>query len=61
MKPASPIENLTPLGFTVVELLATVAIIFTIAAMAIPRFFAAVDQAKIARAVADVHAIGTGV
>ena len=60
-KPASFSNHLTPQGLTVVELLVTVAIIFTIAAIAIPRFLAAIDQAKVARAVGDIRAIGTGI
>lgn len=49
------------LGFTLIELLVTVAIIFTVAAIAIPHFLVAIDQAKIARAVGDIHTIGTAV
>jgi general secretion pathway protein G len=60
-KPAPSSNNLISQGFTVIELLVTVAIILTIAAIAIPRFLAAIDQAKIARAVGDVHTIGTAV
>jgi general secretion pathway protein G len=48
-------------GFTVVELLVATAIIVTIAAIAIPNFLAAVERAKIARAVGDIHAIGTSI
>jgi general secretion pathway protein G len=60
-QPVSVCNNLTRQGFTVVELLVTVAIILTIAAIAIPRFLAAIDQAKVARAVGDIRAIGTGI
>jgi general secretion pathway protein G len=45
-------------GFTVVELLITISIILTIAAIAIPNLMAALDQAKIARAVGDIRTIG---
>ncbi len=48
-------------GFTVIELLITVAIILTIAALAIPNLLAAVKQAKIAKAVGDIHSIGTDI
>ncbi|HSS97114.1 MAG TPA: prepilin-type N-terminal cleavage/methylation domain-containing protein [Terriglobales bacterium] len=48
-------------GFTVVELLIVVAIIFTISAIAVPNLFAAMDQVKIARAVGDIHTIGLAV
>jgi type II secretory pathway pseudopilin PulG len=52
---------MSPPRFTVIELLVTIAIILTIAAIAIPRFLAAIEKAKIARAVGDIHTIGTGV
>ena len=48
-------------GFTVVELLIVVAIIFTISAIAVPNLMAAMDQAKIARAVGDIQTIGIAV
>jgi general secretion pathway protein G len=48
-------------GFTLIELLVTIAIILTIAAIAVPRYLSAIDQAKIARAVGDLRTIGTGV
>jgi general secretion pathway protein G len=48
-------------GFTVIELLITVAIILTIAAIAIPNYLAAVEEAKVARAIGDIHAIGNGI
>ena len=44
-------------GFTLVELLIVVAILLTISAIAIPNLMAAIDQARIARAVGDIHAI----
>jgi len=46
-------------GFTLIELLVTVAIIVTIAAIAVPPLLNALNQAKIARAIGDIHAIGT--
>jgi general secretion pathway protein G len=49
------------LGFTVIELLITCALILTVAALAVPNLLSALNAAKIARAVADVHAIGTDV
>lgn len=48
-------------GFTVVELLIVIAIILTIVAIAVPNLLAAIDQARIARAVGDVHTIGMAV
>lgn len=48
-------------GFTVVELLIVVAIILTISAIAVPNLMAAIDQAKVARAVGDIHTIGTAI
>ena len=44
-------------GFTVLELLIVVAIVLTICAIAVPNLMAAIDQARIARAVGDIHAI----
>ena len=44
-------------GFTVLELLIVVAIVLTISAIAVPNLMAAIDQARIARAVGDIHAI----
>jgi prepilin-type N-terminal cleavage/methylation domain-containing protein len=60
-KPTSLTNNLTCQGFTLVELLITVAIILTIAAIAVPRYLLALEQAKIARAVGDIRTIGTAV
>lgn len=45
-------------GFTLIELLITIAIIFTLSAIAIPNLLAALDRAKIARAVGDIRTIG---
>ena len=48
-------------GFTIVELMITVAIIITIAAIAVPNLMSAIQQAKIARAVGDINAIEDGI
>jgi general secretion pathway protein G len=45
-------------GFTLVELLIAIAIILTLAALAVPNFLAAIERARVARAVADVRTIG---
>ena len=45
-------------GFTIVELLIVIAIILTIAAIAIPNLFSAINQARIAHAVGDVRTMG---
>lgn len=57
----SPKRKHQPQGFTVVELLIVVAIILTIVAIAVPNMLAAINQAKIARAVGDIHTIGLAV
>ena len=44
-------------GFTLLELLIVVAILLTISAIAVPNLMAAIDQARIARAVGDIDAI----
>jgi general secretion pathway protein G len=44
-------------GFTIIELLIIIAILMTIAAIAVPNLFAAVDQARIARAVSEIHTL----
>ena len=54
-------SSLTSDGFTVVELLITAAIILTIAAIAIPNYLGAVEQAKVAKAIGDIHTIGNGI
>src|SRR3954471_10881756 len=48
-------------GFTLIELLVTIAIILTIAAIAIPNFMQALRQARIARAVGDIRAIANDI
>jgi general secretion pathway protein G len=61
VNPTSPGYSLTPQGFTVVELVTTLAIILTISAIAVPNYFSALDRARIAKAVGDIHTIGTAV
>jgi len=48
-------------GFSLIELLIVIAIILTIAAIAIPSFIASIDQAHVAKAVGDIHAIQSDV
>jgi general secretion pathway protein G len=48
-------------GFTLVELLITIAIILTLCAIAVPNLMAAINQARIARAVGDIRSIGDGI
>lgn len=45
-------------GFTLVELLITIAVILTICAIAVPNLLAALEQARMAKAVSDIRAIG---
>jgi general secretion pathway protein G len=47
------------LGFTLVELMAVVAIIGTLSALAIPRAHESVDRARVARAIGDIKALQT--
>ena len=46
-------------GFTIIELLAVVAIIGALATIAIPRIQESVEKARIARAIGDIRAIQT--
>jgi general secretion pathway protein G len=46
-------------GFTLIELLIVMAIIITISAMAVPSLMAAVEDARIARAVGDIRTMET--
>ena len=48
-------------GFTMVELLITMAVILTLSALAIPKLMSAINQAKVAKAVGDIRAIGVDV
>jgi general secretion pathway protein G len=50
-------RNSKSLGFTVLELLIVVAVLLTISAIAIPNLMAAVDLARIARAVGDIKTL----
>lgn len=50
-----------PSGFTLIELLVAVAIVLTIAAIAIPNLLAALERARVARAVGDIRTIGNAV
>ncbi len=45
-------------GFSLIELVITLAIIWTVSAIAVPSLLGAIDQAKIARAVGDIRTIG---
>ena len=48
-------------GFTLIELLVTVAIVLTLAAIASLNLVSAMNQARIARAVGDIHSLGTDI
>ena len=48
-------RNKNSQGYTVLELLLVVAVILTIAAIAVPNLLASIDQARIAKAVADIR------
>ncbi len=48
-------------GFSLIELLMVVAIILTIAAIAIPRMMQAVQNARVARAIGDIHTLESDV
>lgn len=45
-------------GFTLVELMIVVGIILTLAAIAIPNLAAAINQARVAKAVGSIHSMG---
>ena len=45
-------------GFSLVEILIAIAIILTLAALAIPNYLAAVNRARISRAAGDIRTIG---
>ncbi|MGC2184630.1 MAG: prepilin-type N-terminal cleavage/methylation domain-containing protein [Terriglobales bacterium] len=57
----SPVAARTASGFTLIETLVAMAIIITIAAIAIPNLMAAIERAKVAKAVGDIHSIGTSI
>jgi len=46
-------------GFTLVELLIAIAIVLTLAAIAVPNLIAAIEKAKVARTIMDIRAIGS--
>jgi general secretion pathway protein G len=48
-------------GFTLVELLAVITILGTLAALAIPKVHDSVERAKVARAIGDIRAIATNI
>lgn len=59
--PCIPGLKQTNSGFTLIELLIVVGIILTIAAIAVPKFLAAVGQAKVAAAVGGIGAMETDI
>jgi len=48
-------RNKNSRGFTVLELLIVAAVVLTVSAIAIPNLMASIDQARIAKAVADIR------
>jgi general secretion pathway protein G len=48
-------------GFTLTELVVSIAIILTLCAMAVPSLLGAINNAKVAKAVGDIHSIGTDI
>ena len=48
-------------GFTVIEILIAIAILLTIAAIAVPNYLDALERARLARAVGDIRTIGNAV
>lgn len=48
-------------GFTLIELIIVIAILVTLMAIAIPLFTSYVDRAKVARAIAEIKSIETGI
>ncbi|HLK32935.1 MAG TPA: prepilin-type N-terminal cleavage/methylation domain-containing protein [Terriglobales bacterium] len=52
-----PARAETSAGFTILELLVSMAIILTVAAMAVPALMASVESARVARAVGDITAL----
>jgi general secretion pathway protein G len=55
--PRTSAVNVNDRGFTLIELLIAMAIILTLAAIAVPNMMAAVNLAKVARAVGDIHTL----
>jgi general secretion pathway protein G len=56
---APPARRIQSCGFTLVELLIVMAIIMTVSAIAVPNLQAALDDARLARAVADIRTLET--
>jgi general secretion pathway protein G len=52
-----PKKSTNARGFTVIELLIVVAIILTLAAIAVPNLMAAINLAKVARATGDINTL----
>ncbi|MFQ5988855.1 MAG: type II secretion system protein [Candidatus Methylomirabilales bacterium] len=44
-------------GFSIIELLIVLAILGTLAGLAIPMYFTALDKAKVAKTIADIHTL----
>ncbi len=49
------------LGFTLIEIIIAISILLTITAIAVPHLLAAIEEARIARAVGDIRTIGNAV
>ena len=56
-----PLRQSRESGFTVIELLITFAVLITVTALAVPNLLAAIERARIARAVGDIRTIGNAV
>jgi general secretion pathway protein G len=58
---ASPSPRARRLGFTIIELLAAMAIIGIMASIAIPKFSEVIERARVAKAIGDLKAITTDI